>query len=600
VALPQHVLAATGAAARPAADPAAVRIHDIQGTTRLSPYAGKAVADVPGIVTGTRAYGGSKGFWIQDPKPDDNPATSEGVFVYTGSNPTVAVGDSVRVSGTVSEYYPGGTAAGDQSVTEIGGKPTVTVESTGNALPAPVKLDAADIPAAYAPPGDTADKGSIERLTLRPTRYALDYFESLEGMNVEVENARVVGPTDAYAELWVTVKPRENPTPRGGTLYRSYDTPNTGRVQIQSQATDKDSAFPRADVGDKLSGATTGPLDFNDYGGYTLVAGHLGTVTSGGLRPETTRKQHGNELAVATYNVENLAPSDGDAKFARLAQGVVKNLASPDIVALEEIQDNDGATDDGVVAADQTIAKFTAAIKAAGGPSYQAREIDPANDQDGGEPGGNIRSVFLFNPARVSFVDRSSGDATTADGVEKVDGKAELTRSPGRIAPTDAAWKDSRKPLAGQFTFRGKPVIVIANHFDAKLGDFPLTSRVQPPTRPSETQRLQQATLVNAFVRKIRAAQPGADVVVLGDLNDYQFSATDKELTSGGALTDLYGTLPADQRYSYVYQGDSQVLDHILTTPALARRADYDVVHVNAEFADQVSDHDPQIVRLRP
>jgi predicted extracellular nuclease len=197
-------------------------------------------------------------------------------------------------------------------------------------------------------------------------------------------------------------------------------------------------------------------------------------------------------------------------------------------------------------------------------------------------------------------VDRSGGDATSADAVEKVDGKAELTRSPGRIAPTDAAWKASRKPLAGQFTFRGKPVIVIANHFDAKLGDFPLTSRVQPPTRPSETQRLQQATLVNAFVRKIRAVQPSADVVVLGDLNDYQFSATDKELTSGGALTDLYGTLPADQRYSYVYEGDSQVLDHILTTPALARRADYDVVHVNAEFADQVSDHDPQIVRLRP
>jgi predicted extracellular nuclease len=594
------VLAATGATARPADDPAAVRIHDIQGTTRLSPYAGKAVTAVPGIVTGVRAYGSSKGFWLQDPKPDDNPATSEGVFVYTGSNPTVAVGDAVQVSGTVSEYYPGGTSAGDQSVTEIGGKPTVTVESTGNALPAPVELDAADVPAAYAPPGDTADKGSIEQLTLRPTRYALDYFESLEGMNVEVDNARVVGPTDAYAELWVTVKPRENPTPRGGTLYRSYDTPNTGRVQIQAQASDKDTAFPQADVGDTLTGATTGPLDFNDYGGYTIVAGHLGTVKSGGLRPETTRKQHGNELAVATYNVENLAPSDGDAKFARLADGVVKNLASPDIVALEEIQDNDGATDDGVVAADQTIAKFTAAIKAAGGPSYQAREIDPANDQDGGEPGGNIRSVFLFNPARVSFVDRSSGDATTADGVEKVDGKAELTRSPGRIAPTDAAWKDSRKPLAGQFTFRGKPVIVIANHFDAKLGDFPLTSRVQPPTRPSETQRLQQATLVNAFVRKIRAAQPGADVVVLGDLNDYQFSATDKELTSGGALTDLYGTLPADQRYSYVYQGDSQVLDHILTTPALARRADYDVVHVNAEFADQVSDHDPQIVRLRP
>ena len=74
------------------------------------------------------------------------------------------------------------------------------------------------------------------------------------------------------------------------------------------------------------------------------------------------------------------------------------------------MQDNSGATDDGTVAADQTLTKLTAAISAAGGPSYQWREIDPVNDQDGGQPGGNIRVVFLFNPARVSFVD--AGAAT--------------------------------------------------------------------------------------------------------------------------------------------------------------------------------------------
>ncbi|CAM5676914.1 Endonuclease/exonuclease/phosphatase OS=Streptomyces tendae OX=1932 GN=GUR47_13025 PE=4 SV=1 [Streptomyces tendae] len=64
-----------------------VRIHDIQGSTRLSPYAGRQVTDVAGIVTGVRGYGSSKGFWIQDPRPDADPATSEGVFVFTQQGP---------------------------------------------------------------------------------------------------------------------------------------------------------------------------------------------------------------------------------------------------------------------------------------------------------------------------------------------------------------------------------------------------------------------------------------------------------------------------------------------------------------------------------
>ena len=74
--------------------------------------------------------------------------------------------------------------------------------------------------------------------------------------------------------------------------------------------------------------------------------------------------------------MENLAPSNPDSKFQALAQGIVTNLASPDIIAVKEVQDNDGATDDGVVAAGQTISKLTAVV-AAGGPHYYSREIDP-------------------------------------------------------------------------------------------------------------------------------------------------------------------------------------------------------------------------------
>ncbi|MBY8342326.1 endonuclease/exonuclease/phosphatase [Streptomyces spinosirectus] len=574
-----------------------VRIHDIQGATRTSAYAGQKVTDVAGIVTGVRTYGSSKGFWIQDPNPDDDPATSEGVFVYTSSTPKVAVGDSVTVTGTVSEYVPGGTSSGNQSVTEIT-KPVITTVSTGNAVPAPTVIDARSVPARYTPAGDTAANGSVNGLTLQPKKYALDYYESLEGMNVQVANARVVTGTDPYTELWVTVKPHENPTRRGGTLYGSYDDQNTGRLQIQSLGATAD--FPVANVGDSLTGTTAGPMDYNQFGGYTLVANQIGALKSGGLQRETTRKQSHGELAVATYNVENLDPTDNT--FAQHASAIVNNLKSPDIVSLEEIQDNNGAKDDGTVAADVTVNKLIDAIVAAGGPRYEWRGIDPVNDQDGGEPGGNIRQVFLFNPERVSFTDRAGGDSTTAVGVTKVHGKAQLTASPGRVAPADSAWTDSRKPLAAEFVFHGKTVFVIGNHLNSKGGDQGLTAAYQPPARSSETQRHAQATVVNAFVKDILHAQKNAEVVTLGDMNDFEFSGTTKILEGDGALWSAIKSLPRSERYTYDYQGNQQVLDQILISPSIRRGRgfDYDSVHINSEFHDQISDHDPQVLRFRP
>lgn len=571
-----------------------VRVHDIQGDTRTSPLAGQQVTDVTGIVTGVRAYGSSRGFWIQDPAPDADPATSEGVFVFTSSTPKdVAVGDAVTVSGTVSEYVPGGTSSGNQSLTEIV-RPVFTVVSSGNPLPSPARLDARSVPAAY-----TAEpNGSVNALPLRPAKYALDLYESLEGMTVQVADTRVVGATDPYTELWVTVKPHEHRNQRGGTVYGSYDAQNTGRLQIQSL--DQASGFPDANVGDTLAGRTTGPLDYNQFGGYTLVADELGTLKPGNLRRESTRPQHLTELAVATYNVENLDPSDDT--FAAHAAAIVHNLRSPDIVSLEEIQDDNGATDDGTVGAGRTMATLIDAIEAAGGPRYDWRSIDPADKQDGGEPGGNIRQAFLFNPERVSFTDRAGGDATTPTGITKIRGKAALTLSPGRIDPGSEAFTNSRKPLAGEFTFRGRTVVVIANHFASKGGDQGLTSQYQPPSRGSETQRHLQAKAVHDFTAKILETQKNAAVVALGDINDFEFSGTTELLEGGGTLWSAIKSLPRSERYSYVYQGNSQALDQILISPSIKRGHgfSYDSVHINAEFHDQISDHDPQVLRFRP
>ncbi|MFF0447759.1 endonuclease/exonuclease/phosphatase family protein [Streptomyces sp. NPDC004609] len=590
----------SSASAKAAGSGSGVRVHDIQGTTRISPLAGKPVTDVPGIVTGVRTYGSSRGFWIQDPDGDGDPATSEGVFVFTGpgSTPAVKAGDDVLVSGTVAEFVPGGASSGNQSLTQIS-RPAVTVLASGRPLPAPVTVSARSVPSAYAPTGDPTAGGSVNALPLNPRKYALDYYESLEGTNVRIGTSRVVGATDPFSELWVTVKPFENPSARGGSLYGSYASQNTGRLQIQSLVPLAEQPFPKANVGDVLRGRTEGPLDFNQFGGYTLTARSLGTVEDRGLRRERTRPQSRGELAVATYNVENLDPSDPQEKFDALGRAVVENLSSPDILALEEIQDNSGARSDGTVAADQTVKRFTDAIAAAGGPAYDWRGVDPENNRDGGEPGGNIRQVFLFNPERVSFTDRPGGDARTPTGVVRERGRAALTLSPGRIDPGNTAWESSRKPLAGEFTFRGRTVFVIANHFGSKGGDEALTSHHQPPNRSSEVKRLQQARLVNAFVKDVLKADRRADVLVVGDINDFEFSATTEALTDGGALRAAVTSLPRRERYSYVHQGNSQVLDQILTSPSIDG-FDYDSVHINAEFARQDSDHDPQVLRFRP
>ncbi|MGK5641777.1 endonuclease/exonuclease/phosphatase family protein [Streptomyces sp. URMC 126] len=603
--------ATTAATAATATATAGTRIHDIQGTTRLSPLAGKQVTEVPGVVTAVRAFGSARGFWFQDPHPDRSAATSEAVFVFTGATtPAVAVGDAVLVSATVGEYYPGGEAAGLQSVTQLT-KATWTVTSSGNALPAAVRLNARTLPTRYAP---TSREGSIEKLRLNPDRYALDRFESLEGMRVAVKDAPVTGATSSHKDLWVTADPRHHRTARGGVLYGDYADPNAARVKVSSLIPFAQRPFPVANVGDELTGVTAGPLDYDNYGGYTLQATELGTLADRGLKRETTRRQRDGELAVATYNVENLAPQNPQAKFDRLASALVTNLASPDIVALEEVQDDSGVKNDGTVEAGATLKKLTDAVEKAGGPRYEWRQIDPVDGKDGGQPGGNIRTAFLFNPARVSFTDIAGGGSTTPVDVVRDHGQAALTASPGRVEPADAAWENSRKPLAGQFTFRGERVFVIANHFNSKGGDQGLDSRFQPPARTSEVQRGKQAAVVNTFVKRILAADRKAKVIVAGDLNDYQFSPALRTLTSGKVLTDQVDLLPAKERYGYVFQGNSQVLDHILTSPAMGGkdgsrkggsgkrggRTDYDIVHVNAEFADQASDHDPQVLRWTP
>ena len=142
-------------------------------------------------------------------------------------------------------------------------------------------------------------------------------------------------------------------------------------------------------------------------------------------------------------------------------------------------------------------------------------------------------------------------------------------------------------------------LFVIANHFNSKGGDQPLFGHFQPPTRSSEVQRHAQAAVVNDFVDQILADDPNANVIVLGDMNDFEFSET-VDILEGGVLTSLMDTLPKAERYSYDFEGNSQVLDQIVVSNSMLANfpIEYDPVHVNSEFADQASDHDPQVARV--
>ena len=572
---------------------AGLRIHDIQAAQHISPHDDDFVVDVPGIVTAVR----SNGFYYQDPMADRDPETSEGIFVFTGSaGAKPAVGQSITVTGRVDEFRPGGANTANLTTTQITNAVWAPT-GTGTIAPTTVGLGGRIAPIFVI--DDDAVGGTPENpaTPFDADEDGIDFHESLEGMLVRIRNPLVVGPTNDFEELPVVPDfgllafPH---TARGGLFVRPGDF-NPERIILDDAL---GLTMPDASVRDRLS-TVEAVVDY-DFGNPKYLVTAPPTVTSGGLQREVTQAPKKNELAVASMNVENLDPGDDPDTIAALANILVTNMRSPDIVAVEEVQDNNGATNNGVVAADQTYATFIAAIVAAGGPRYEYRQINPVNNADGGEPGGNIRVGFLFRTDRgLGFVDRPGGDATTpTEVIDSPDGP-ELSLSPGRIDPSNPAFANSRKPLAGEFTWKGRTVYAVANHFNSKGGDDPLFGRFQPPVRRTEVQRHQQAMVVADFVEELLAADRNANVVVMGDLNDFEFSETLDILEDSG-LTNLMETLPPWERYSYVFDGNSQTLDQILVSDNLMRpRPEYDSVHVNAEFHDQASDHDPQVARLR-
>jgi predicted extracellular nuclease len=586
------------------------RIRDVQGAGHVSPLDGKAVARVPG--TTTAATG--NGFWMQDPRPDRDDATSEGVFVFTRTRPSVKAGDAVRVTGRVNEFREDGPRSPALGRTEIEATRVVT-EARGQPLPKPVPLGPGGrrAPAAML---DDDTQGDIERARRKfdPAKNAIDFYESLEGMRASVRDAVAVGPS-REGEIPVVAAGGEGAGPRtarGGLVERDGD-PNPERVLLD----DALAALPPVNVGDRLPGTVEGVLDYAGSA-FTLLPSSSPERQGSGQARETTRQAAHDELAVATADLRGLSPDSARARFRALAADLVDGLRSPDLIAVTGLRDNSGADDDGTVAADQTVAELITEISAAGGPAYDWRSVPPRDNADGGEPGANDHVGFLFRADRgLAFVDRpiapepggvpaAEEPATTAvtpvtaapDGW----GGVRLSLSPGRIAPGDAAWSRTRKPVAAELTWRGTPFIVVAGPWYPRTADDqPLFGRRQPPRRPTEWRRAEQAKVLAEFVRSIRDVDADARVIVAGDLNEPESAVAVRDLVKATGLRDLTATLPEHDRYTAITAGNARAFDHILVSPSVAgHRHELDIVHRNSEFADRAGEHDPTVLRIGP
>ncbi|CDO77391.1 hypothetical protein BN946_scf184835.g13 [Trametes cinnabarina] len=340
--------------------------------------------------------------------------------------------------------------------------------------------------------------------TLRPDEFGLDFWESLEGQLVTVPWPTATNFPDRFGSIWVY-----------------GDWPVTGR---------------------------------NERGGLTIYADDgevppahsetilIGRALDGTRNPKTRMGMNlSNITGVVTYQVENMSPRSHH--ISTIASHIAGHLHAPDIVFVQEIQDDSGPRDNGVVSANKTLSALVDAIKkASGGVAYHFINVEPEDNKDGGAPGGNIRVAYLWRPERVSLIPGTIGNATLAtQPVVDEEGVVELRY----------AW-------------------------------------------PSQT-----------FVRSLLELSPDASVIVAGDMNEYLAArAVLRPLTALLHDANAVAGIPPAERYTYAYDQNAQEIDHVFVSDAIATRpggVEVEHVHVNTwaeTMGARASDHDPTVVRL--
>ena len=579
---------ATASAAQVTAPKEVKNIGEVQGESHESPLAGKEVIINNVVVTKTD----KTGFYVQDKVSDNNPRTSDAVYV--ASKDKVESGDLLKVQGTVKEGYmeeyfvkPGQTfkkPAGSLTVTQIINA-TIT------------KLGKADLPKAL----NISEKMPKDIVDNTPTKYnpeteALDYWESLEGMRVEVTKPKVTGPQykgDIY------VLPGD---------YKGQKLNNIGGVNLRPGVQNTEvlpitvgNSFV-AKAKDYFNENITGVVTYKNKT-YKIDPSSVPTLQDGGLKREVSKIYPSEDkLTIASYNIENFSANNNghdetpEEKVDKIANSFIKEVHSPDIITLIEVQDNNGGVNDGTVDGVKSGEKLAQRIKNLGGPDYKYTEIAPVDGKDGGKPGANIRVAYLYNPKRVTLIGKEKGGSEEA--ARFVNGH--LEKNPARIDPTSVHFEKVRKSLAAEFEFKGERIVVIANHLKSKLGDDAIYGSNQPSVENTKAKRIEEAKILNAFIKEGLRQNPNLKFVLTGDFNDFEFSDSVKTIV-GNELVNLMAEHEQGDRYSYFYRGSNQSLDNILISKNIKDKVVFSPVHINASFMEEhgrASDHDPVVVQI--
>ncbi len=602
-----------------------IPIYEIQGAGHISTFAGETV-DTCGVVTAV----GFNFYFLQDATGDGDNATADGMYVFTTEEkPTV--GHEIRISGEVSEFIPGGADTGNLSTTQMS-FPTIVESEPTDELPTPVILGAAG----RTPPAEIVISDDELPINLQqaaddtanlfdPDQDAIDFYESLEGMLVTIDDAVAVSGIRQFgtfsAEVFSLADNGSDASPAdarssNGGIRLQPDPNNTGdqnpeRIQIQFDGTVyQGENYPYIQVGDKL-GDVTGPMGYS-FGNFEVYAIDEVSPVRGTVEPETAPMSSATALTVASYNVLNLSAVAGDdAQRIKIAEQIVANLQAPDVIALQEIQDNNGDVGDcsddldpcsGVLDATETLQALADAVVAAGGPEYAFFNVDPLiettddnrDDPDafGGAALSNIRNAFFYNPERVDLIEFVG-----------------LTREElaERGVSVANAFDASRDPLQATFGFNGHQVIVLNNHFESRFGSTPIFGGVQPFIQAAEEARETMSLAMHELTAHYVSENADANVIVLGDLNTFEFTNDLADILTSADIPGLLARASdkdaASQEYSFIFDGNSQALDHIYLTSELATNTSLDYLHVNVDFPRRLdditaSDHEPLLAAI--
>jgi predicted extracellular nuclease len=377
-------------------------INDIQGSGSVSPLEGKDVTTCGTIIA---IASGSTGYWMQDTTEDGDSTTSEGIYVY-GPNSGIAVGDIVRHTGKVTEYY---------GLTELSARRQASVIGSSS-LPTPTEITSS---------------------------MTYSELESLEGMRVTVTSATVVAGSNKYNETFLVP---------GSTTSR-VDRKDTTTPYFKIDD-DLGKHISDASTFDTISGDPTGPLNYN-FGAYTLLwnTGSV-SVSDVGHTENILSEDTISELTVTSFNIENyfavgseVSPGDSntivtqeefDTKTAKLSVAIRNNLGSPDILALQEVEKI------------EVLNELVSKISADGGPTYSAFLIE------GNDTRGIDVAYIAKSETNVLSVEQFGKDATT-------------TESGCGPSGTDLLFSRPPLVLRVQ-TDAGQNISIINNHFKSKGG----------------------------------------------------------------------------------------------------------------------------------